>query len=115
MRTPSTKTSGWFDSEIEALPRMRIWLAVPTVPDARLMATPGVRAVRSSPTVEIDAFWVMVAASTEATTADCARRSWLPAVPVTTTSDSLTVVSFMDSSWTVVCPPTMVTLVRLAL
>ena len=88
-RTPSMKTSGWFDRLIEEAPRMRICVAVPFVPDCELSATPGTRDCSRLATFVTGASLMMSAAVTEATSADCALRSWLPAVPVTTTSDRL--------------------------
>jgi len=90
MRTPSTNTSGWLESEMEAAPRMRSRVALPVVPDPSVSVTPGTRASSSCVTLVIGAWRVSVDASTLATTAACARRSWLPAVPVTTTCSSET-------------------------
>ena len=83
------KSSGELDRLIDDAPRMRIVLADPAVPDCVLSATPGTRDCSRLATLVIGASRMMSDAFTEATSAACALRSWLPAVPVTTTSDRL--------------------------
>ena len=76
---------------IDDAPRMRIVVAEPTVPDCALSAMPGTCDWSVPATLLTGADAMMSAAETEATTAACAFRSWLPAVPVTTICDRLTV------------------------
>jgi hypothetical protein len=102
-------TIGSFDSEIDAAPRTRIRCDVPDVPDAWLTATPGVRAIRISDTDETGDVSTICDAWTCATTAACARRSWRPAVPVTTTCSSAIAVGRSANSTVTVSPATTVT------
>ena len=63
------KTSGWFDSEIDDAPRMRMVRDVPAVPDAALTATPGRPDYSNSFTLLIGACFLMSAAERDETVA----------------------------------------------
>jgi hypothetical protein len=86
---------GWLDRLIDEAPRMRIVLDVPMTPEFELTATLGMRDCNNWPTVWMGASFTSWGMLSDATCADCARRSWFPAVPVTTTSDRAT------SDWTI--------------
>jgi hypothetical protein len=83
-------SSGSLEREIELAPRIRICCAVPVVPDEAVTDMPGTRAVSRSWRLDTGADSTIEAAFTDATTAEFARRSTAPAVPVTTTSSSAT-------------------------
>ena len=98
------KMSGWFESEMEAAPRTRICRDVPAVPDAALTARPGTRDCSISFTVLIGASFLMSSAESDETVAACARRSWFPTVPVTTTSLSVVTEGAIAKSDVTFCP-----------
>ena len=62
-------------------------VALPFGPNWEGWAPTGTRDCRGAATLLIAASLMASEAETEATSAACALRSWLPAVPVTTTSD----------------------------
>ena len=71
-------------------PRMRMVVPVPAVPDCEVRATPGTRDCSRFATLVIGASAMTPATETEETSAACALRSRLPAVPVTTISERVT-------------------------
>ena len=95
---PSTNTSGLLARLMDACPRIVIRESEPVVPEAWVIETPVVRPVMSSVMPRTGALARMSAPSMLATTAGCALRSWLPAVPVTTTCSSAVACGAMATS-----------------
>ena len=108
-RTPSMYSSGSFDSEMDEAPRMRICCAVPATPDPPVRETPGTRPCSTSDTLFTGAAAITSPTGTLAMVAPCARRSCLPAVPVTTSSFSFSPVTASAKLAVAVCPAATVT------
>ena len=112
---PSMNSSGWLDRLIDDAPRIRMVVPAPAEPDCEVSATPGTRDSRRFDTELMGAVSVMLAAETDATSAACALRSRLPAVPVMTSSDSVTSEAVIWRSRVVVWPATTTTVSDVAL